>query len=72
MPMSYQQCGEFLGRHGSAEVIPLPLGAVMRLQESELLLRFDALGHDSLLEARAHRNDRTDGGLTNLVVDSLH
>ena len=55
-PTGRQQRGEFLGNHGLAEVKALSFGAVMGLQEGELFPRFDALGHDPLFEAHAHRD----------------
>ena len=72
LPTGCQQPGEFLGNHGSAEVIALSFGAVMGLQEGELFPRFDALGHDPLFEAHAHRDDGTDDGLAGIAVDVLH
>ncbi len=45
---------------------------MLGLQKGELLRRFDALGHDPLFEALAHRNDGTDDGIAGIAVDVLH
>ena len=53
---AYEQGGKILGTHGPAKEKALSLVAAMRFQESKLPRRFDAFGHNLLLEAYAHRN----------------
>lgn len=69
------QCDEILGSHRVAEVITLPLGTVFRLQKGELVFGFCSLGHDTVLQTIAHRNDGTDDGIFCIVrgiIQILH
>src|ERR1700678_803830 len=60
----FQQLSELLRSHGPAEKISLRLIAVVRLQKIQFFLRLYTLGHQTQLQAAAHRDDRSyNGGL---------
>src|ERR1700686_1590958 len=57
-----QQLSELGSGHGAAEEVTLTLGTAAGLKESELFLRFDALGDDALIEVLSHVDDGADDG----------
>src|ERR1019366_8059463 len=64
--------GEFCGGHGVAEEVALSFRTVLGLKESELLLRFNALGNHALLQVLAHINYGTnDGRVVRIARDLL-
>ena len=61
-----------LGKHGPAKEKALSLVAATRFQESPLLRRFDAFGHNLLLGAYAHCNNGADDSLAAIAVNIVH
>ena len=66
-----QQLSKLGGGHGATEEVTLTFGTAVGLKESELFLRFDALGDDALIEVLAHVNDGADDGRIAVVAGDL-
>jgi hypothetical protein len=60
--MRSQQVRNLVRRDRATEVETLPLTTAMRLEEGELLGRFDPFCHNALIEAAAHADDGVDDG----------
>ena len=66
-----QQLEHFIGGQGAAEEIALHGIAALRSQKIELLLGFDAFGHDPEMQATGHGDDGGDDGRVVLVYRDI-